>query len=182
MKHIYKVFGIIVLASIIGMSLTSCYTLFNKNEAKKAVTFQSQEPGVEFELYKGNTVVAQGKTPYVVELGARFFNGGYTLKFKGSDGTERTQTVKGKVTVSAPDVVFLALDSVSVFCIVIDLITASGKLWTMPAVINLQTGGAVSYNTGGEGQVTLVSIADIPADMRQYLVPLPEGSYQMITE
>jgi hypothetical protein len=139
------------------------------------VQFQSQEPGVEFELYKGDTVVAKGKTPYVVDMGARFFNGAYTLKFKDTDGTEKNQTVKGKVTISVADVIFVGIDTVLVPFIVIDLVTASGKLWTMPAVVNLQTGGAVSYNTDGTKQLTLLSIDDIPLEMRNQLIPLEEG-------
>jgi hypothetical protein len=175
--------GVIVIGAVIGMLVTGCYSLFNRNEKSKPVTFQSQEPGVEFELYNGDTVVAKGKTPYVVDLGARFFNGAYTLKFKGTDGMEKTQTVKGKVTISPADVVFLVLDTVAVPFVVIDLITASSKLWTMSAVVNLQMGGAVSYNTSGEGQLTLLSIGDVPPEMRSQLIPLEEGvDYRVVKQ
>jgi hypothetical protein len=184
MKRWTRAVVVIVVGAVTGTLFTGCYTLFNKNEKNRPVTFQSQEPGIEFELYKGDTIVATGKTPYVVDMGARFFNGAYTLKFKDTDGTEKTQKVAGKVTVSAADVVFLALDTIAVPFVVIDLISASGKLWTMPAVVNLQTGGAVSYNTtGGEGQLTLLSIDDVPSEMRSQLVPLEEGvDYRVVKQ
>lgn len=162
-------FCVAVLAAI--FTIGGCRSILHKQDE---VNIQSARPGVEFEIVdKSGDVIAQGITPYVVQLKAKPFNGAWTIRFKNSSGEETTQTFKGKWKfVFFPDA-FPAIFNGFFAGYVIDM--ATGKAYYLPSTVNLNA----SYN--GQSQtpgMMIASIDDIRPEMRRYLIEA--GSLQAV--
>jgi hypothetical protein len=108
-------------------------------------------------------------------LNAQSFNKAYTIRFKNAAGEESSQQLKGTWKFFFGDL-FIHLPASGGLLYILDM--ATGKAYYMPEVVNLQ----ISYNPGYTPHMMIAALEDLRPEMRRYLIPMEEGSYQFIAE
>jgi len=170
MKTVFAFTTALCLAAL----LTSCATIFNRNQ--KNVNVTSNPSGLSFEVKdRGGMVVYRGTTPATVKLGTSygyFKSQNYTLTATQNGKVVGTGTIDARVT---PWYWGNFILGGLLGLVVIDPLT--GSMFTLPANAHIgpaapASGTLALRHSVKSNEVKVISLADVPSHLRSKLVRL----------